>query len=69
MDPEMDEMDDMEGMDPEADENQMDDDDEDGDGDDKNEFARKQFVARPYQSDTLEEVSKQVADFTVQNAR
>ena len=46
-------MEEMEGMDPEADEN-VDDEDEDGDGEEKNEYVKKEFVARPWESEFLE---------------
>ena len=48
-------MEEMEGMDPEADENALDEEDEDGDGEgEKNEYVKKEFVARPWESEFLE---------------
>lgn len=40
-------------MDPDADENGMDEDDDDADGEEKNEYQKKEFVARPWESDSL----------------
>jgi len=59
MDGEMDEqMDDMEGHDPE--ENGMDDDDASGDGDEKNEYTKKQLVAGVWDSPYVAETTKEV---------
>jgi len=59
---------DMEGQDP--DEGQMEDEDEDAeDGGEKNEYQKKEFVARPWKSDTLEQTIKEVEAFTVKNSR
>lgn len=71
MDGEMDgEMDDMEGMDPDADENGMDDDDDDADEHgEKVEYVKKDLVARPYHSDTLDATINEVESFTVKNSR
>ena len=70
MDGEMDgEMDDMQGMDPDADENGMDEDDEDADGEEKNEYQKKEFVARPWESDSLPQTIAEVEAFTIRNSR
>ena len=71
MDPEMDgEMDEMDGMDPDVDENGMDDDDEDGDdAGDKNEYVKKEFVARPWESNSLAGTVAEVESFAIKNAR
>ena len=79
MDGEMDEqMEDMEGNgqryqgegDPDADENGMDDDDDDGDENgEKNEYIKKEFVARPYHSDYLAQTVSDVESFTIKNSR
>ena len=55
MDGEMDEqMEEMEGHDPEADENAVDEEDEDADADgEKNDYVKKEFVAQPYESEHL----------------
>ena len=71
MDPEMDqEMEDMEGHDPEAEENGMDEEDEDGDGEGEHKvFVKKELKARPYTSDTLEQTVAEVDSFTIKNSR
>ena len=65
-----DDSDDMEGMDPDADENGMDDDDDDADEHgEKVEYVKKDLVARPYHSDTLDATINEVESFTVKNSR
>ena len=62
------EMDDMENA--ENEDNAMDDDDEDGDENGhKNEYVKKEFVARPWTSDTLDETLAEVDAFTIKNSR
>ena len=63
MDGEMDDqMDDMEGM--ENDELGMDDDEGDDDGEgEKNEYKKKELVARPWDSPYLEQTIKEVDEF------
>lgn len=69
MDGEMDDqMDDVENGD--ADENAMDDDDEASDANgDKNEYVKKEFVARPYESTHLAKTVAEVEAFTIKNSR
>ena len=63
-------MEEMEGMDAEADENAIDDEDEDADGEgEKNEYVKKEFVARPWESDSLANTIEQVEGFAIKNAR
>ena len=62
-------MEDMEGMDAEADENAPDEEDEDGEDGEKNEYVKKEFVARPWESDSLQDTIAQVESFTIKNAR
>ena len=71
MDGEMDgDMDDMEGMDQDGDEMGMDEDDEDGDeAGEKNEYVKKEYVARPWDSATLQSTIDEVEAFTVKNSR
>ena len=71
MDGEMDgEMDEMEGMDPDAEGDGMDEDDEDGeDAGEKNEYVKKEYIARPWESDTLQETVEEVENFTIKNSR
>lgn len=66
---EMDEqMEDMEGA--EVDENGMDDDEDEGDENgEKNEYVKKEYVARPYDSATLETTISEVEAFTIKNSR
>jgi len=66
---EMDEqMDDMEGQDPE--ENGMDDDDGDEDGEgEKNEYKKKELVAKPWHSEYVEQTTKEVEEFAIKNQR
>lgn len=66
MDGEMDDaMDDMEGMDPE--DAAMDDEDDDGEG--KDEYKRKELIARPWNSPYLEQTIKEVEEFSIKNTR
>ena len=69
MDNEMDEqMDDMEGQ--ENDENGMDEEDEgDDENAEKNEYQKKDLVARPYESEFLAGTVKEVEEFTFKNQR
>ena len=70
MDGEMDEqMDEMEGMEP--DENAMEDEDEENEeGGDKPEFeGKKEFVARPWKTDHLDDTIKEVESFSIKNSR
>ena len=69
--PGMDEgMEEMDGMDAEADENAPDEEDEDGDGEEeKNEYVKKEFVARPWESESLQDTIAQVESYTIKNAR
>ena len=71
MDGEMDEqMDEMEGQDPDVDENAMDEEDEDADENgDKNDYVKKEFVARPWESESLAQTVSEVESFTVKNSR
>ena len=61
-------MEDMEGMDPE--ENGMDE-DEDGDDADaeKNEYQKKELIARPWHSESLAQTIKEVEGFEIKNQR
>ena len=62
------EMDDMEGM--EGDENAMDEDEEgDDENAEKNEYQKKDLVARPYDSQWVAQTAKEVEDFTFKNQR
>lgn len=69
MDGEMDEqMDDMEGQ--EHDENGMDEEDEgDDENAEKNEYQKKELVARPWHSEFLANTIKEVEDFAIRNQR
>ena len=63
-------MEEMEGMDAEADENALDEEDEDADGEgEKNEYVKKEFVARAWDSESLQTTIAQVEAFTVKNTR
>ena len=63
-------MDEMEGMDADADENAADEEDEDGDGDgEKNEYVKKEFVARPWESGSLQQTIMEVESYTIKNSR
>ena len=66
-----DQMDDMEGMDGEMDENAMDEEDEENEGDgEKQEFeGKKEFVARPWHTDHLDQTIKEVESFAIRNSR
>ena len=71
MDGEMDEqMDDMEGQDPDGEENAMEDEDEDGDENgEKNEYVKKEFVAQEWKSDSLANTVAQVEAYSIKNTR
>ena len=61
-------MEEMEGMDAEADENAPDE-DEDGEEEEKNEYVKKEFVARPWDSESLQDTIAQVETYTIKNSR
>lgn len=68
MDDQMDEMDGQEGEG--EDNNAMEDEDEDGDDNgEKNEYVKKEFVARPWHSEHLTTTIAQVEAFTIKNSR
>lgn len=71
MDGEMDEqMEDMDGQDVDGEENAMEDEDEDGDDNgEKNEYVKKEFVARPWDSESLQTTIAQVEAFSIKNTR
>jgi hypothetical protein len=60
----------MEGADPEADENGMDEEDEDAEGEGEGaQYQKKEFVAQPYASDHLQGTVDEVESFTIKNSR
>lgn len=71
MDGEMDEqMEDMDGQDPDGEENAMEDEDDEGDENgEKNEYVKKEFVARPWDSESRATTIQQVEAFAIKNTR
>lgn len=71
MDAEMDEqMDEMEGQENEGDENGMDEEDEDADENgDKIEYKKRDFIARPWESESLAQTIQEVESFSIKNSR
>ena len=66
-----DQVEDMEGMDGEMDENAMDEEDEENEENgEKQEFeGKKEFVARPWHTDHLEQTIKEGESFAIKNQR
>lgn len=70
MDGEMDEQnEDMDGQDPEEGEAMEDEDDDGDENGEKNEYVKKEFVARTWDSETLAKTIEQVEAFSIKNTR